>query len=135
MASHTNPLESLVKEELYQEIISDVVSIYNSNIKQTSQMYRHYSNNAEFEDPLQYCEDLRSIKSTFGSLPKLFKGRQVLQFTGYLTSISMLKIELRLKYFWAVKSKETVMDTIVLLTLENGKIVTHEERWESGFTF
>ncbi|UJR34265.1 hypothetical protein I4U23_021669 [Adineta vaga] len=122
-----------------EEIISDVLNLYNSN--PTEESFRHYDTNAQFEDPLQFSGNLSSVKSAFKSLPKIFKDSEVTKSDADIDTNPM-KLNLETRYEWKGINKETTIRSIVLLTLnEQEKIIRHEERWngepipnaESGF--
>ena len=128
-----------INRKIREEIISDVLNLYNSN--PTEESFRHYAENAQFEDPLQFSRNLPSIKSAFKSLPKIFKDSEVTKSdAGIETNPITLNLETR--YEWNGINKETVIRSLVLLTLnEQEQIIRHEERWdgepipnaESGF--
>jgi hypothetical protein len=126
-------------QKIREEIISDVLNLYNSN--PTEESFRHYAENAQFEDPLQFSGNLSSIKSAFKSLPILFKDSEVTKSDADIETNPM-KLNIETRYEWKGIKKETVIRSIVLLTLNNQEqIVRHEERWngepipnaESGF--
>jgi hypothetical protein len=125
--------------KIREEIVSDVLNLYNSN--PTEESFRHYAPNAEFEDPLQYSGNLSSVKSAFKSLPKIFKDSEVTKSDADIETNPM-RLNLETRYEWKGIKKETVIQSIVLLTLNNQEqIIRHEERWngepipnaESGF--
>ena len=122
-----------------EEIISDVLNLYNSN--PTEESFRHYAEDAQFEDPLQFSRNLPSIKSAFKSLPKVFKDSEVTKSDVEIEKNPLI-LNLETRYEWNGINKETVIRSVVLLTLnEQEQIVRHEERWngepipnaESGF--
>ncbi len=125
--------------KIREEIVSDILNLYNSN--PTTESFRHYALNAQFEDPLQYSGSLSSIKSAFKFLPKIFIDTQVIKSDADIEGNPM-KLNLETRYEWKGIKKETVIRSIVLLTLNNQEqIIRHEERWngepipnaESGF--
>lgn len=125
--------------KIREEIISDILNLYNSN--PTEESFRHYASNAEFEDPFQYSGSLPSVKSAFKSLPKIFKDSEVTKSDADIETNPM-KLNLETRYEWKGIKKETVLRSIVLLTLnDQQEIIRHEERWngepipnaESGF--
>lgn len=125
--------------KIREEIISDVLNLYNSN--PTEQSFRHYAENAQFEDPLQFSGNLSSVKSAFKSLPKIFKDSEVTKSDAQIDTNPM-KLMLETRYEWKGIKKETIIRSVVLLTLnDREQIVRHEERWngdpipnaESGF--
>jgi len=125
--------------KIREEIISDVLNLYNSN--PTEESFRHYAPNAQFEDPLQFSGNLASVKSAFKSLPKIFKDSQVTKSDADIDTNPM-KLNLETRYEWKGISKETIIRSIVLLTLnDQEQVIRHEERWngepipnaESGF--
>ncbi|CAF1466256.1 unnamed protein product [Adineta ricciae] len=109
-----------MNRQVREEIIADVLNLYNSN--PTEESFRHYAPNAQFEDPLQFSGNLSSIKSAFKSLPKIFKDSEVTKSDAQIDTNPM-KLNLETRYEW----KE--------------QIIRHEERWngepipnaESGF--
>ena len=125
--------------QIREEIIVDVLNLYNSN--PTEESFRHYAPNAEFEDPLQYSGNLSSVKSAFKSLPKIFKDSEVIKSDADIETNPM-RLNLETRYEWKAIKKDTIIRSIVLLTLnDQEQIVRHEERWngepiphaESGF--
>lgn len=125
--------------KIREEIIADVLNLYNSN--PTEESFRHYSVDAQFEDPLQFSGNLSSVKSAFKSLPKIFKDSEVTKSDADINTNPM-KLMLETRYEWKGIKKETTIRSLVLLTLnEQEKIIRHEERWngepipnaESGF--
>ncbi len=125
--------------KIREEIITDVLNLYNSN--PTEESFRHYAPNAEFEDPLQYSGNLASVKSAFKSLTKIFKDSEVTKSESNIETNPMT-LNLETRYEWKGFNKETVIRSIVLLTLnDQEQIIRHEERWngepipnaESGF--
>jgi hypothetical protein len=125
--------------KIREEIISDVLNLYNSN--PTEESFRHYAETAQFEDPLQFSGNLPSVKSAFKSLPMIFKDSEVTKSDADIDTNPM-KLILETRYEWKGIRKETVIHSIVFLTLnEQEQIIRHEERWngepipnaESGF--
>jgi hypothetical protein len=113
--------------------------LYNSN--PTEESFRHYAPNAQFEDPLQFSANLPSVKSAFKSLPMIFKNSEVTKSEADIDTNPM-RLNLETRYEWKAFNKETVIRSIVLLTLnDQEQILRHEERWngepipnaESGF--
>ena len=132
-------LLAAANRKVREEIIADVLNLYNS--KPTEQSFRHYSANAQFEDPLQFSGNLSSVKSAFKSLPMIFKDSEVTKSDAEIDT-NPLKLMLETRYEWKGIKKETVIRSLVLLTLnEQEEIIRHEERWngepipnaESGF--
>lgn len=136
---YSNYFSADTNRRIREEIIVDVLNLYNSN--PTEESFRHYAPNAEFEDPLQYSGNLSSIKSAFKSLPKIFKDSEVIKSAADIDTNPM-RLNLETRYEWKGIKKDTVIRSIVLLTLnDQEQIVRHEERWngepipnaESGF--
>ncbi|CAF0918673.1 unnamed protein product [Didymodactylos carnosus] len=115
--------------KIRQEIVHDVLELYSSHATSTS--FRHYAEDAKFEDPLQYSANLSSVKSAFYSLEKIFKRSQVLEYqTDFDSEPNCIKIHLKTKYEWKLVSKETIIESTILLYLnDKQQIVRHEERW------
>ena len=125
--------------KIREEIITDVINLYNSN--PTEESFRHYAENAQFEDPLQFSGNLSSVKSAFKSLTKVFNDSVVTRSDADIETNPM-KLSLETHYEWKGIKKETVIRSIVLLTLnDQEQVIRHEERWdgepipnaESGF--
>lgn len=109
------------------EIVVDILNLYNSN--PTEESFRHYASNAVFEDPLEYASNLPSVKSAFKSLPLVFKDSEVIKSDANI-STNPMTINLETRYEWKGIKKDTIIRSIVFLTLnDKEEIIRHEERW------
>jgi hypothetical protein len=113
--------------QIREEIISDVLNLYNSN--PTEESFRHYAQNAQFEDPVDFSGHLSSVKSAFKFLPKIFKDSRVTKSEADIDTNPM-KLTLETRYEWKGVHTETIVHSIVFLTLnDQEQIIRHEERW------
>ena len=115
-------------DNLRQEILADVLQLY--RCQPSDQCFRHYDEKAEFEDPLQYSDNLSSVKSAFYALPKLFSKSELLKVDPDLSDPTCLKADISTKYYWKLFSKETIINSKLLLFMKDDKIIRHEERWD-----
>jgi len=115
------------------------LNLYNSN--PTEESFRHYAPYAQFEDPVEFCVNLASVKAAFQSLPLIFKNSEVTKSEAVIDTNPMT-LYLETHYEWKKFNTDTVIRSVVLLTLnDQEQIVRHEERWngepipnaESGF--
>ncbi|CAF1001858.1 unnamed protein product [Didymodactylos carnosus] len=108
-------------------MVQDVLDLYNSN--PTDKAFRHYDDQAQFEDPLQFSGNLSSVKSAFKALPKVFEDSTVVRSDADIESNpDLIQISLRTIYKMKIGG-ETTMDSVVLLSIKDNKIIRHEERW------
>jgi hypothetical protein len=131
-----------IPEQLKQDIVKDVLSLY--QLKITPDSFKHYAPNAVFLDPLSEAKGYlkifwfltklgkKSVAAAFYSLPFFFSKTEILRATPNVPNDALITIDMQTKYFYKVfSSKSITIDSIVYLTIQNGQIVKHEERWDN----
>eukprot|EP01119_Soliformovum_irregulare_P004546 TRINITY_DN1558_c0_g1_i1.p2 TRINITY_DN1558_c0_g1~~TRINITY_DN1558_c0_g1_i1.p2 ORF type:complete len:160 (+),score=55.94 TRINITY_DN1558_c0_g1_i1:99-578(+) len=113
--------------EAKKALAEDVKEIYNGNPNENA--YKHFTEDAIFQDPPTKCVGLGEIKSAFNSLPKLFDYK-LNSYTVYPDySPDTIKIEMVTRYTPKIVAKDIIMDSHLFLKLSGDKVCYMEEKW------
>ncbi|KAF3506520.1 hypothetical protein F2Q69_00000194 [Brassica cretica] len=91
-----------------------------------------YAPNASFEDPLTHAQGVKQIKSAFYSLSKFFGESKIVEYHVQENDIAPGKKEILIdnKQHYKIMGKDIDMISLIKLSVENGKIVRHEDWWD-----
>jgi len=115
-----------------QTIIDQVVSLY--QCRPSEEAYSHYREDAVFHDPVSIAKGLKSIKSQFNGMPKLFErsDTQKLEVLDDQQQPNSIVLNLTQHYVFKGSStpEKTLNSKITLKMDSNGMIEHHEEEWD-----
>ncbi|KAL9225022.1 hypothetical protein vseg_000994 [Gypsophila vaccaria] len=91
-----------------------------------------YADNATFEDPLMRAHGVKQIKSAFYTIPKVFSESGIVGYTLKEEEISPGKNEILIdnKQHYKFWGRNIDMISLIVLEVEGGKVVRHEDRWD-----
>ncbi|KAJ1991773.1 hypothetical protein H4R33_001230 [Dimargaris cristalligena] len=117
-----------------QQLLDDILQLY--QCRPTHNLFRHYDNQAIFEDPISYLPGIGSIKAAFYAMPKLFRSSTTRRQTVIHNEPTELRVKMVQDYtFRGLGVRSTMPSTLVLQfkTTENGtptdKVILHRELW------
>ncbi|XP_074312387.1 uncharacterized protein LOC141647915 [Silene latifolia] len=91
-----------------------------------------YADNATFEDPLMCAHGVKQIKSAFYTMPKIFSESGIVEYNIKEEIISPGKHEILIdnKQHYKFWGRNIDMISLIVLLVEDGKVVRHEDRWD-----
>ncbi|KAH9616583.1 hypothetical protein KSS87_004175 [Heliosperma pusillum] len=91
-----------------------------------------YADNATFEDPLMCAHGVKQIKSAFYTIPKVFSESGIVEYNVKEEIISPGKHEILIdnKQHYKFWGRNIDMISLIVLLVEDGKVVRHEDRWD-----
>uniref|UniRef100_A0A7C9CJV9 SnoaL-like domain-containing protein n=2 Tax=Opuntia streptacantha TaxID=393608 RepID=A0A7C9CJV9_OPUST len=116
--------------QLYSDqIMPHILNLYGACAK--AQDFEIYVPHATFEDPLMCAHGVKQIKSAFYSLSKVFSESSIVEYTidEKVTSPGKNQILIDNKQHYKFLGRDIDMISLIVLSLEDGKVVRHEDRW------
>ncbi|KAJ8440739.1 hypothetical protein Cgig2_005470 [Carnegiea gigantea] len=116
--------------QLYSDqIMPHILNLYGASAK--AQDFEIYATHATFEDPLMCAHGVKQIKSAFYSLSKVFSDSRIVEYTinEKVTSPGKNQILIDNKQHYNFLGRDIDMISLIVLFVEDGKVVRHEDRW------
>lgn len=94
--------------------------------------FRHYADDATFEDPVTLAQGIPEIVSAFRTLPKFFRSATLVSHNVDYSEADKIKIEVNVKYTWRWIGRVLDFNSLLVLYLRpDNKIWKHEDRWNN----
>ncbi|GLJ55483.1 hypothetical protein SUGI_1191500 [Cryptomeria japonica] len=115
---------------LSRNIIPHILNLY--CCAATGSDFEIYHPNATFEDFYMRAYGVKEIKSVFYSVPKIVSEGKIVEYSvkENETSPGCGEILIDNKQIYKFLGKTINMTTLIVLQVENGKIIRHEDRWD-----
>ncbi|CAG8676108.1 3171_t:CDS:2 [Funneliformis caledonium] len=112
-----------------EEIFNHIVDLY--CCKPTKECFKHYDDDAIFEDPLIYAAGLQNLKAQFYGLPKVFVKSTTQSCKILENTPNYLRFELEQKYVLPFVGRAMKINSQIKLEFspENKKIIRHTDLW------
>ncbi|KAL5069246.1 hypothetical protein RYX36_020133 [Vicia faba] len=122
--------DSGAKNSFAQGLIPHILRLYGSTA--TARDFEIYAPDASFEDPLMRAHGVKQIKSAFYSLPKVFNESKIVEYSVKENMVSPGKGEILIdnKQHYKFLGKEIDMVSLIKLSVDEGKVVRHEDWWD-----
>jgi hypothetical protein len=123
---------------LASKVFASIINVYGGHPKPSD--FDIYTPDAVFEDPLMIAKGVPQIKSAFYSLGKLFSVSQIVEWnvTEKENAPGNGQVSIDNKQHYKMLGKEFDMPSLIVLTVKDGKVQHHEDRWNgkpnSGWT-
>ncbi|KAK9735133.1 hypothetical protein RND81_04G185600 [Saponaria officinalis] len=130
-SSDSGDLNSSKGSKLYSDnIIPRLLNLYGERPR--ARDFEIYADNATFEDPLMCAHGVKQIKSAFYTIPKVFSESGIVEYTVKEEIISPGKNEIFIdnKQHYKFWGRNIDMISLIVLSVEDGKVVRHEDRWD-----
>ncbi|XP_042475052.1 uncharacterized protein LOC122057116 [Macadamia integrifolia] len=117
-------------KRISDDIIPHILNLYGSSA--TPQDFEIYAPNATFEDPLMRAHGVEQIKSAFYSLPKFFSESKITEYSIQENAVGPGNGEVLIdnKQHYKFLGKDITMISLIKLSIEEGKVVRHEDWWD-----
>ncbi|XP_004496115.1 uncharacterized protein [Cicer arietinum] len=128
--SYKEAFDSGPNKSFADRIIPHILRLYGSCA--TSHDFEIYAQDASFEDPLMRAHGVKQIKSAFYSLPKVFGESKIVEYSVEENMVSPGKGEILIdnKQHYKFLGKDIDMVSLIKLSVEEGKVVRHEDWWD-----
>lgn len=110
-----------------EEIIADLLALY--QCKPLEVHYRHFAEDVEFEDPLEYASGIASVRSSLNSLPKLFTKSETKRHNVVTNEKDFIRFYILQNWEIGGIHKQKEIEHQIDVKLRDGKITRIEDRW------